>query len=198
MESGRSLAKVISEMQNEIRKLESENQALRGQLSRPTSALDSVKPSALSAQQKDGLQESSTHANLRRNVSAPELEGQFKENIIMTVRRYSISSNSMNGSRKNEILHKPRRYEETLNNNKWTKLHDGSLGRPSVAYTKPDIEKLTNRHSLQEYVNKNRAKVKTVTFLLPVDDIYTNRPALAEHLPERSTCELKTITETDS
>lgn len=79
------------------------------------------------------------------------------ENIIMTVRRYSISSNSMNGnSRKNEILHKPRRYEETVNNNKWAKLHDGSHSRPSSAYSKPDIEKLTNRHSLQEYVSKNR------------------------------------------
>lgn len=74
----------------------------------------------------------------------------------MTVRRYSISSNFMNGSRKNEILHKPMLYEETVNNNKWTKLHDGSLGLPSIAYSKPDIEKLTNRHSLQEFVNKNR------------------------------------------
>ncbi|KAK2881536.1 hypothetical protein Q8A67_018804 [Cirrhinus molitorella] len=192
MESRGSFAQVISEMQNEIRKLESENKALRGQLDRPTSALDSVK-------QKDGSQDNSTHASLRRNVSAPQLEGQYKENIIMTVRRYSISSNSINGnSRKNEILHKPRRYEETVNNNKWAKLHDGSHGRPSSAYAKPDMEKLTNRHSLQEYVNKNRAKVKTVTFLLPVDDIYTNRPALAEHLSEKSTCELQAIEETDS
>ncbi|RXN22421.1 hypothetical protein ROHU_019662 [Labeo rohita] len=186
MESGRSFAQVISEMQNEIRKLESENKALRGQLDRPASALDSVK-------QKDGSQDSSSHASLRRNVSAPQLEGQYKENIIMTVRRYSISSNSMNGnSRKNEILHKPRRYEETVNNNKWTKLHDGSHGRPSSTYAKPDMEKLTNRHSLQE------AKVKTVTFLLPVDDIYTNRPVLGEHLSEKSTCELQAIEETDS
>jgi len=53
----------------------------------------------------------------------------------------------MNGSRKKEILDKPRLYET---------LHDGSLGLPSIAYSKPDIEKLTNRHSLQEFVNKNR------------------------------------------
>lgn len=71
MESGRSLAQVFSEMQNEIRKLESENKALRGQLDRPASALDSVK-------QKDGSQDSSTHASLRRNVSAPQLEAQYK------------------------------------------------------------------------------------------------------------------------
>lgn len=186
MESGQSLTRVISEMQNEIRKLENENKELRGQLDRPDSCALPASP-----------QESLFHANLRRNVSAPDLEGQYKENIIMTVRRYSISANSINGSRKNEILHKPRRYEETVNN-KWAKLHDGSPGRPTSAYAKPDMEKLTNRHSLQEYVNKNRVKVKTVTFLLPVDDIYTNRPALAEQLPERSTCELKTIDETDS
>lgn len=70
MESRRSLAQVISEMQNEIRKLESENKALRGQLDRPATALDSVK--------QDGSQDSSTHASLRRNVSAPQLEAQYK------------------------------------------------------------------------------------------------------------------------
>lgn len=78
------------------------------------------------------------------------------ENIIMTVRRYSISSNIISTPRKNEILHKPRRFEETINNNKWARLHDGLNGRPSSAYVKPDIDKLTNRHSLQEYTNKNR------------------------------------------
>lgn len=86
MESGRSLVKVISEMQNEIRKLENENQTLRGQLSRPTSALDSMKQCALSTQQKDGSQESLTHANLRRNVSAPELEGQFKGKYLVLLK----------------------------------------------------------------------------------------------------------------
>lgn len=146
------------------------------------------------------------------------------ENIIMTVRRYSISSNIMNSPRKNEILHKPRRYEETLNNSKWARLHDGLHARPSSAYSKPDMDKITNRHSLQEYGNKNRrvelqllshciytvhnvlitniynfrGKVKTVTFLLPVDDIYTNRPVMAEHLSDRPACELSEIAETDS
>lgn len=75
------------------------------------------------------------------------------ENIIMTVRRYSISSNTMNNPRKNEISHKP---SVTINNNKWAKLHDGLHGRPSSAYGKPDMDKLTNRQSLQEYDNKNR------------------------------------------
>ncbi|KAI7800750.1 hypothetical protein IRJ41_011382 [Triplophysa rosa] len=198
MERGHRLAQAISDMQREIRQLECENKALRGQLDRPAS--DSLKsvPISSSPQQKDGSQEMSSHGHLRRNLSAPVLEGQYKENIIMTVRRYSISSNIMNTPRKNEILHKPRRYEETINNNKWARLHDGLHGRPSSTYAKPDIDKLTNRHSLQEYGNKNRAKVKTVTFLLPVDDIYTNRPVMAEHLPDRPACELGEIAETDS
>lgn len=67
MESGQSLTRVISEMQNEIRKLESENKELRGQLDRPDSCALSSSP-----------QESLFHANLRRNVSAPDLEGQYK------------------------------------------------------------------------------------------------------------------------
>ncbi|TRY57982.1 hypothetical protein DNTS_027336 [Danionella cerebrum] len=190
MESGQSLTRVISEMQNEIRKLEMENKELRGQLGRPSSALDSMK----STSQQDGGQESLIHANLRRNVSAPNFEGQYKENLIMTVRRYSISSNSIINTHKNDLLHKTRRYEETINSNKWAKFHDG---RPSSVYGKPDMEKSTNRHSLQEFVNKNRVKVKTVTFLLPVDDIYTNRP-MGEQQSEGSSCELQTISETDS
>lgn len=43
-----------------------------------------------------------------------------------------------------------------------------------------------------------RAKVKTVTFLLPVDDIYTNRPVLTKHRDEPKITELASITETDS
>ncbi|KAA0701684.1 hypothetical protein E1301_Tti018533 [Triplophysa tibetana] len=154
MERGHRLAQAISDMQREIRQLEGENKGLRGQLDRPES--DSLKSVSSSPQHKDGAQEMSSHGHLRRNLSAPILEGQFKENIIMTVRRYSISSNIMNAPQKNEILHKPRRYEETINNNKWARLHDGLHGRPSSAYSKPDIDKLTNRHSLQEYGNKSR------------------------------------------
>lgn len=43
-----------------------------------------------------------------------------------------------------------------------------------------------------------RAKVKTVTFLLPVDDIYTNRPVLPKHQVEPEIAELASATETDS
>lgn len=43
-----------------------------------------------------------------------------------------------------------------------------------------------------------RAKVKSVTFLLPVEDIYTNRPVLAHHAPDRNSRDLSAIVETDS
>lgn len=40
--------------------------------------------------------------------------------------------------------------------------------------------------------------VKTVTFLLPVDDIYTNRPVLSKHQDGPKLAGLATISETDS
>lgn len=42
-----------------------------------------------------------------------------------------------------------------------------------------------------------RSKVKTVTFLLPVDDIYTSRPVLSKHQEAKIT-DLAAITETKS
>lgn len=63
MESTRSLAQVIVEMRDEIKKLEAENQELRGSA-------------------EAGMEEN-PYANLRRNASAPALEGQYKgESII--------------------------------------------------------------------------------------------------------------------
>lgn len=48
------------------------------------------------------------------------------------------------------------------------------------------------------FVSSFRAKVKTVSFLLPVDDIYTNRPVLTRPDNETRIKELTPITETDS
>lgn len=82
MESGCSLACVIQQLQDEIRKLAMENKELRGQLSLPltdTSPTDS--------EQRDGTPEN--HTNLRRNVSAPVLEGQYKGKILQCTVRES-------------------------------------------------------------------------------------------------------------
>lgn len=71
MESGRGLARVIQQMQDEIKKLETENKVLRGKLSLPLTDTSLTDP-----ERRDGTPEN--HAHLKRNVSAPVLEGQYK------------------------------------------------------------------------------------------------------------------------
>ncbi|XP_069390087.1 putative coiled-coil domain-containing protein 195 [Paralichthys olivaceus] len=181
MESTRSLAQVIMEMRDDIKKLEAENQELRGDNGQRT---DSPVSSTLE----------NPYVNLRRNVSAPVLEGQYKENAVMTVRRYSISSNLSGVTLREGRTDRVRRGE-----NGWRRLQE-EIQHGNSIFVNPvrDVGKVSNRHSLQEYVHKNRAKVKTVTFLLPVDDIYTNRPVLSKHQEEPKISELASIMETDS
>ncbi|CAB1426210.1 unnamed protein product [Pleuronectes platessa] len=188
MESTRSLAQVIMEMRDDIKKLEVENQELRGDYGPRTFGAKSGEESRVSSALEN------PYMNLRRNVSAPVLEGQYKENTVMTVRRYSISSNLSGVTLREGRTDRVRRVE-----NGWRRLQEqiqhgnGVFGNPVR-----EVGKATNRHSLQEYVHKNRAKVKTVTFLLPVDDIYTNRPVLTKHQEEPKVSELASIMETDS
>ncbi|XP_062241909.1 uncharacterized protein LOC133951776 [Platichthys flesus] len=188
MESTRSLAQVIMEMRDDIKKLEVENQELRGDYGPRAFGAKSGEESRVSSALEN------PYMNLRRNVSAPVLEGQYKENTVMTVRRYSISSNLSGVTLREGRTDRVRRVE-----NGWRRLQEqiqhgnGVFGNPVR-----EVGKVTNRHSLQEYVHKNRAKVKTVTFLLPVDDIYTNRPVLTKHREESKTSELASIMETDS
>ncbi|XP_019901740.1 uncharacterized protein LOC109615747 [Esox lucius] len=189
MESSRSLARVIMEMRNEIKKLETENKVLRGEIEQPTNGTE------------QGELTVPPH-NLRRNASAPALEGQYKENIVMTVRRYSVASKMPDVIQKSEGEERLPKDGDVGRESKssWGRLHQEVHAKgPSIVGNSTQNEicssatKLTNRLSLQEYVHKNRSKVKTVTFLLPVDDIYTNRPALANHLPN-----LDATAETDS
>ncbi|XP_068614718.1 putative coiled-coil domain-containing protein 195 [Brachionichthys hirsutus] len=183
MESTRSLAEVIMEMSVEIKKLEVENRDLR--------RLGSV-PGKVAAERRTGA-EQNPYANLRRILSAPVLEGQYKENTVMTVRRYSISSNPSGVT-----VREGRAGGEQQN--EWGRLqkdfHRGNVvfGRSASG----DVGRASNRHSLQEYVHQSRAKVKTVTFLLPVDDIYTNRPVLTEHQEDPKIKELASRTVTGS
>uniref|UniRef100_UPI0037E8A106 putative coiled-coil domain-containing protein 195 n=1 Tax=Semicossyphus pulcher TaxID=241346 RepID=UPI0037E8A106 len=184
MESTRSLAHVIMEMRDEIKKLEEENRELRGDYGQRTVGEGSVVSSA-------GEQPENPYVNLRRNASAPVLERQYKENTVMTVRRYSISSNLSGVTMREGVADRAQRRESG-----WGRLQeDIQQGKDIFGNTAREV---TNRHSLQEYVHKNRAKVKTVTFLLPVDDIYTSRPVLTKHQEERKITELASISETDS
>ncbi|XP_028319875.1 uncharacterized protein LOC114474080 [Gouania willdenowi] len=182
MESTRSLAQVILEMRDEIKKLEAENQELRSSWPQRSSGAGAV-------------MEENPYLNLRRNVSAPTLERQYKEPTVMTVRRYSMSPNLLGVTMREGGTDRGQRAQSG-----WGKLqheiqHGFSVFSSSVI---EEVGKVSNRHSLQEYVQRNRAKVKTVTFLLPVDDIYTSRPALTKQQEEPKLTPLTSIPETDS
>ncbi|XP_068442044.1 putative coiled-coil domain-containing protein 195 [Clinocottus analis] len=190
MESTRGLAQVIMEMRDEINKLEAENRELRGDSCQR--AAGAMQGGASPAPPGEGREEN-THVNLRRNASAPVLEGQYQENAVMTVRRYSISS-SLSGV----IMTEGRTDKAQPCDSGWGRLHEQIQHGNGIFCNSAggEMGKITNRHSLQEYVHTNRAKVKSVSFLLPVDDIYTNRPVLAKLEPKIT--ELASITETDS
>ncbi|XP_024864549.1 uncharacterized protein LOC108243509 [Kryptolebias marmoratus] len=196
MESTRSLAQVIMEMRDEIKKLEAENRELRGECAQdpPGNTSGEASEGSSAGMEQEGTVEN-PYGNLRRNASAPILEGQLKENAIMTVRRYSTSSNLSGMMARDGRADKARQ-----SNSAWGRLQEEIQPESDMFddSDKREAEKVTNRHSLQEYVHKNRAKVKSVSFLLPVDDIYTNRPVLTKHLEEPKITGLTSISETDS
>ncbi|KAM4589748.1 uncharacterized protein V3H82_003792 [Fundulus diaphanus] len=189
MESTRSLAQVIMEMRDEIKKLEAENQELRGDCAPHSATAGEASVASTVGTEKAGILEN-PYGNLRRNVSAPVLEVQYKDNTAMTVRRYSTSSNHSGVTVREGRMDKNRQ-----SNSGWDRLHEEIQHGD---YLFGEAEKANNRHSLQDFVHKNRAKVKTVTFLLPVDDIYTSRPVLTKHQEEPKITGLASIAETDS
>lgn len=78
MESTRSLAQVIMEMRDEIKKLEAENRELRGDYDhRSFGNLPGETGPVSSTAGPEGMEEN-PYLNLRRNASAPVLEGQYK------------------------------------------------------------------------------------------------------------------------
>ncbi|KAM4742703.1 uncharacterized protein FYW61_001430 [Anableps anableps] len=189
MESTRSLAQVIMEMRDEIKKLEAENRELRGDCVQHSATAGETSAAYTAGTKQPEILENPS-GNLRRNASAPVLEGQYKENTAMTVRRYSTSSNLTGLTVREARINKNRQ-----SNSGWDRLHE-EIQHGSDVFG--EAEKAKSRHSLQEYVHKNRPKVKTVTFLLPVDDIYTSRPVLTKHQEESKITGLASIAETDS
>lgn len=85
MESSRSLAQVIMEMRNEIKKLETENSVLRGEIGQPTIGTEQGEPNPYSpaGQPRIGADDNPSHMNLRRNASAPALERQYKGKVAL-------------------------------------------------------------------------------------------------------------------
>ncbi|KAK7882576.1 hypothetical protein WMY93_028750 [Mugilogobius chulae] len=190
MESTRSLAHVVMEMRDEIKKLETENRELRGDFSQRSHWAKVAHASLASTT----VLEENPYLNLRRNASAPILEGPYKENNVMTVRRYSMGSSLPSVSMRESRMDRLRRADSGWERQEELHHGDSLFGSPS----RVEMGKTHSRHSFQDYVHKNRVKVKTVSFLLPVDDIYTNRPVLPKHQEEFKTKESEFLTLTDS
>ncbi|XP_061639089.1 uncharacterized protein LOC133482695 [Phyllopteryx taeniolatus] len=177
MEGTRSLARVIMEMQEEIRKLEAQNPVL------PKEEGDREQEQTLEA-----FLEEEQENPIRRNASAPILKRQFqeyKDNVIMTVRRYSMNSSPPDVTQSEGTAD----LGGQLSHSGWGLLQEevrGGNGNLDHSVTS-DVGSARNKTSLQEYVHKTRAKAKTVTFLLPVDDIYNNKPVLPELAPVTDT-----------
>ncbi|TWW77231.1 hypothetical protein D4764_12G0006210 [Takifugu flavidus] len=188
VDSSRGLACVIMEMRDEIKKLEAENRQLRADCHQLSSGDDPG----------EAEQQPEENPHLRRNVSAPVLKGQNQETTIMTVRRYSANG-SLAGVSERERERGPDR-DRRCTTSGWRRLEQ-EIHLQDNMYSNPtsgEEDLVPSRCSLQEYMHKNRAKVKTVTFLLPVDDIYTNRPVLSKDQNGSRITELASIRETDS
>ncbi len=98
MESTRSLAQVIMEMRDEIKKLEAENRELRGDCGQRSFGAVSGEGSPVSsaAEQRAGMEEN-PYVNLRRNASAPVLEGQYTgEEKGLLLHRWLLLNESKN------------------------------------------------------------------------------------------------------
>ncbi|XP_061683913.1 uncharacterized protein LOC133505055 [Syngnathoides biaculeatus] len=166
MEGTRSLARVIMEMREEIRKLDAQKRAL------PKDQGDQEQE-----QTPEVFLEEEQENSIRRNASAPILKRQFeecKDNTVMTVRRYSMNSSPPGVTQSEGTADLAGR----LSHFGWGRVQeevcDGNCDIDHSVSSDPARKKT----SLQEYVHKTRAKAKTVTFLLPVDDIYTNKSVL--------------------
>ncbi|XP_051935257.1 uncharacterized protein LOC127609402 isoform X1 [Hippocampus zosterae] len=177
MEGTRSLARVIMEMREEIRKLEDQKRVLPKDRDGEVDQEDEQTRAMF-------LDEEQENPYLKRNVSAPILKGQFKEykdNVVMTVRRYSMNSRPPGVTRNERVV------DPWMSHFGWARLQEEVLegnGKRDRSVTS-DVASASDGTSLQEYVHKTRDKVKTVTFLLPVDDIYTSKPVMSR--PQEAT-----------
>ncbi|XP_032887029.1 putative coiled-coil domain-containing protein 195 [Amblyraja radiata] len=181
MDSNKRLKQMVKEMRSDMKKLESENKALRVKLSQNGKRAETLDEATISAlHQQLRSEEALTHANLRRNISAPALEGEAR-GTTMTVRRYSISSlhaftvgNKRHKSPDQNRTHQRSRQEgseSTTVIHPYTtmKVTTGQGVPDELLETKSPEGKQPQDTPLQEYVPKCKYKMKSVTFLLPVD-----------------------------
>ncbi|XP_048460118.1 putative coiled-coil domain-containing protein 195 [Rhincodon typus] len=211
MESNKRLMQIIKDMRSDMKKLESENKALRvklGQSGRRAEVLEKTTITALQQQLK--TEDALTHVNLRRNISAPALEGETRDNA-MTVRRYSISSlhafsvgnKHQKSPGQNPTYHTSEQEDpgavaptQPCAIMKFTKSQRTLAQLPD---TKTSEENCSQKATLQEYVHKCKFKMKSVTFLLPMDVASHSESQGSSHQPENQKCnQLSPILENDS
>ncbi|XP_067850775.1 putative coiled-coil domain-containing protein 195 [Heptranchias perlo] len=211
MESNKRLMQIIKEMRSDMKKLESENKALRVKLSQSGKRAEMLEKATISALQHQlKTEEALTHASLRRNISAPVLEGETRDNT-MTVRRYSISSLHAftvgNKRQKSPDQNQTNRMSEKEEPDSAAvsqpctimKLAEGQEIIARLPGTNAPEEEYPQGRTLQEYVHKCKFKVKSVTFLLPVDVAsHSENQGPSQH-PENQNCDqLSPIQENDS
>ncbi|XP_043926179.1 putative coiled-coil domain-containing protein 195 [Protopterus annectens] len=203
MENDRRLVQVIKELQSEIKKLKSENTALRVELTQSEKEVNGDKQSATDQKQKEA--DSLAQAALRRNVSAPVLEEQ-KDNI-MTVRRYSVSSLPPSLRGRTHAKQNTKNKSDMETQREMNLLETSSLvelTRKEDIFTKltttnyMSSHHVTKRKNIQEYMQKCRYKVKTVSFLLPVEvSPYAENQGSCIQPPNKNSSHLNTILEKD-
>ncbi|XP_067897749.1 putative coiled-coil domain-containing protein 195 [Heterodontus francisci] len=211
MESNKRLMQIIKEMRSDMKKLESENKALRVKLTQSGKRAEILEKTTISAlQQQVKTEEALTHTNLRRNISAPVLEGDTRDNA-MTVRRYSISSlHAFTVGNKHQ---KSPVQNLTCQMNEQEEPGSAAVTQPCtiMKLTKsrgilarlPDTNTSERNYpqgtTLQEYAHKCKLKVKSVTFLLPVDlASHSENQGSSQHPGNQNCDQLSPILENDS
>ncbi|XP_041118604.1 uncharacterized protein LOC121322556 [Polyodon spathula] len=213
MDSNRRLLQVIREMRSEMKKLECENKELRRERCKSGTSPEMGEDTSVSTafhHHPVNSEETASQAILRRNLSAPVLERQYKENIMMTVRRYSISSNPSTRPVQNKKLPVGNVMDKRDLGEKNSPLEESTEETLSIAENVIQGQDSTgqlnicskdtfkNRRLLKQYVHKCKAKVKSVSFLLPVDDSsYSEHQASQNYLQDQNSNNLSGSREKD-
>ncbi|KAK6483833.1 hypothetical protein HHUSO_G13429 [Huso huso] len=105
MDSNRRLLQVIREMRSEMKKLECENRELRGERCQSGTSSEMGEDTSVSTafHHHVNSEETASQAILRRNVSAPVLEGQCKKGRPITMAKRFASPRCL-GLRHNKKL----------------------------------------------------------------------------------------------
>ncbi|XP_044146970.1 putative coiled-coil domain-containing protein 195 [Bufo gargarizans] len=205
MEGDTHLLREIRELRSEIKKLEKENQELRGELSQVGHNTICDKERELRTGIRcDQAQKEEVMCKglLRRNVSVQSADLlQEQTGTAMTVRRYSMSSlhSSSEHCKHSEHL-KRRSSSETLPGPNQNQKSDTDLQLAKDEETAAEmlVVNIPKTRSFQQYMHKCRGRVKAVTFMLPMDmRDYGENQKTFQAPPNQSANHLSTIIEKD-